>query len=141
MVQTRCTRNKFITAFLRDTIAYRLHKLTDMLFRCTATAAHDIDTEVLHKMRKILRQLFRSQMIMCVSADIFRDAGIRHDKNRLGTDVRKCADMLGHFFRTGCTIDTNDVNIVRFDTCQCRRDFRTKQHCSHRFDSNRNDDR
>ncbi len=77
---------------------------------------------------------------MRVASDIFRNARVRHHKDRLWTACSQNPHVLRHLLRTGGAVDPDDIDIVRLKRDQRRGDLRAKQECPHRLNGHRNND-
>ena len=85
LIETRYTWDKIPFALARRQRTDRGNELAQMLFRCPAASPHHAHAEIPDKMRQDAGEFLRSQLVVRVSANVFGNAGIGHDKDRFGT--------------------------------------------------------
>src|SRR5579863_2406237 len=107
----------------------------------SATAAHDADTVVLHKMLVILGQLFRLQFVNRMTTHILRESGVGQYRNVLGGVRAQKTDGIVHFDRPGGAVQADDIHIERLERGERGADFCSQQHRPGGFERDLNRDR
>ena len=109
---------------------YRIYDCFQMRGRSSATAAHNSHAVILNEMFVILRQLARSQLVDRVPAFVKGQPSIGKNRNFFRRIQRQIPNRIVHLLRPGRAVQSQDIDIKRFQRSQRRPDLGAQQHRS-----------
>src|SRR5689334_17653296 len=104
-----------------------------MLRRGAAASADNPDAVVLDEVLVVVREVRRLELVDGVPAFVLRQAGVGKNRNMLARICPKEAHRIVHLDRPGGAIQSNDVDVERFQRGERSTDFSPQQHRSGSF--------
>ena len=108
--------------------AYGIDHGLQMFRGRSAAAAHDANAVVLDEVLVIGCEFLRCQLVNSAATFVLGKPGVRQNRNFLGGVCPQEPDRIVHFRGAGSAIQTDDVDIERFEGSESSADFRAQKH-------------